>query len=355
MSVTATAPGKLFVLGEFAALKGAPALLMAVNRRVQIERLQRTEAGWEIHEEPDARVSIISIEELSGAPVEGTLAAAAARTLVEAGFSLPPRVLLRADRTALVDGYGQPLGLGSSAATAAAYVAVLAPDLDNNTMVSLAVAAHRRFQGGVGSGYDVACCCAGGLVEVSSQGGRLTRVGEECRPAPPPSTTSGMLPESLVLLVGRGKSIASTSVILSRLDGIQRENPLIGPLIQELGAASEAGCSAVRSGQDRQLVEAMRCFCAIEAELGELSGLKLVPQAVGMIANQLERLGGACKPSGAGCDLVVALVPRDARRSACALMTRAGWTPLELACDPVGIQVSREAPPGAAEHRLTRG
>ena len=79
----------------------------------------------------------------------------------------PARVVI--DSTAFFDPDGSKRGLGSSAATAVALVASLlalggieGEDLRLATY-PLAIAAHRNFQGGRGSGYDVAASCFGGL------------------------------------------------------------------------------------------------------------------------------------------------------------------------------------------------
>ena len=65
---------------------------------------------------------------------------------------------------------GRKLGLGSSAAAtvllAAAVMRIggIDPVLQRNTLVALAIAAHRRAHGGRGSGYDVVASAAGGVV-----------------------------------------------------------------------------------------------------------------------------------------------------------------------------------------------
>ena len=57
--IAATAPGKLFLTGEWAVLRGAPALVVAVDRVVRVE----------LHvEEGDGALSIESIAEEHGGP-----------------------------------------------------------------------------------------------------------------------------------------------------------------------------------------------------------------------------------------------------------------------------------------------
>ncbi|MFZ4616635.1 MAG: hypothetical protein ACOYM2_10640 [Rectinemataceae bacterium] len=79
----------------------------------------------------------------------------------------PARVVI--DSSAFFDPDGSKRGLGSSAATAVALVASLLAlgGLEDEGLrlatYPLAIAAHRNFQGGRGSGYDVAASCFGGL------------------------------------------------------------------------------------------------------------------------------------------------------------------------------------------------
>ncbi|MCB1843932.1 MAG: hypothetical protein KDI09_13295, partial [Halioglobus sp.] len=58
---------------------------------------------------------------------------------------------------------GSKLGLGSSAALAVALSAWLAPG-GRNALLSDALDAHRIFQGGEGSGVDIACAVHGGVI-----------------------------------------------------------------------------------------------------------------------------------------------------------------------------------------------
>ena len=61
MRVTASAPGKLVLLGEYAVLEGASALVLAVNRRARVTLTRIDEVAWEIVSptlELDARLQL---------------------------------------------------------------------------------------------------------------------------------------------------------------------------------------------------------------------------------------------------------------------------------------------------------
>lgn len=88
------------------------------------------------------------------------------RTMGHELMDLPYHVTL--DSTALSQANGRKAGLGSSAATTVATTAALWYLVTNTRPVPdqvfrMALSAHRRFQEGQGSGYDVACSTYGGV------------------------------------------------------------------------------------------------------------------------------------------------------------------------------------------------
>ena len=55
MQVIASAPGKLVLLGEYAVLEGAPALVMAINRRARVRMTAQSDGTCEVSA-PDLNV-----------------------------------------------------------------------------------------------------------------------------------------------------------------------------------------------------------------------------------------------------------------------------------------------------------
>src|SRR5690606_5365902 len=99
-------------------------------------------------------------------PAGGELVEAVVRTLEQAG-----RLRQDLDGELELDSSelsaDEKLGLGSSGAVCTAMVAALVtPGLAAEEVVGLCHRAHRRFQGGVGSGSDVFASFHGGLLEV---------------------------------------------------------------------------------------------------------------------------------------------------------------------------------------------
>ncbi len=125
----ATAPGKLILTGEYAVLDGAPALVVAVNRRVVAAR----------------RVGPRGSSPFLAA-VADELAARGRRDAANIAMSIAvdSRAFYDAPRPGLAP---VKLGLGSSAAvTVAATALALGEPLDRNLVFDIAAAAHARAQ-----------------------------------------------------------------------------------------------------------------------------------------------------------------------------------------------------------------
>ncbi|MFN0249773.1 MAG: hypothetical protein ACKV2T_23020 [Kofleriaceae bacterium] len=181
--MTATAPGKLIVTGEYAVLDGAPALVVAMDRRV-VARFARRDASA-----TPSRV-------IGSSPF---LLALAREIEVRYGAEAAARALsIVVDSSSFYDG-ARKLGLGSSAAVtvaatalalaASAVAATSAPaamtsqgtspqgamdasamtsgTIDRRAILAIADAAHAQAQGAMGargSGADIASAVYGGAI-----------------------------------------------------------------------------------------------------------------------------------------------------------------------------------------------
>ena len=204
-TIRTSAPGKLFLLGEYAVLEGAPALLAAVDRRVEVTIDESPTGFWQFSA-PNLGIFNLALGTDGSLPeglsdqlrahlrvfdeVRAAVQAAARRTQTQTQTQTQPQpqprtqppaqplaarlarpLAISIDSSALSRG-GHKLGLGSSAATATALTAALARalglTLDQGELFRLADAAHRSAQNGAGSGGDIAASVHGGLIRFAS-------------------------------------------------------------------------------------------------------------------------------------------------------------------------------------------
>lgn len=160
------APGKLMVIGEYAVLHGARALVTAVDAGIECRTVPR-QAGWWLHA-PDLGVDAPMAQ--AGADGRARLLTAAVAAGAEAfGPGSPMRVTVRG-RGALA---GRKVGLGGSAACVAGVLGAMAAAAGRDpaqhevrdAVFDLAFAVHRAHQRGRGSGADVAASVYGGWIE----------------------------------------------------------------------------------------------------------------------------------------------------------------------------------------------
>jgi phosphomevalonate kinase len=148
----ATAPGKLIVTGEYAVLDGAPAIVIAVDRRA-IARRNATPRG-------SSPFLLAVADEIAARRGAADPAATAA-------------LEVSVDSTAFYDRMTK-LGLGSSAAVTVAATALALGTADRHEVLEVALAAHARAQGPLGargSGADIAASVHGGTIVFSLPGG----------------------------------------------------------------------------------------------------------------------------------------------------------------------------------------
>ena len=173
-AVEASAPGKLFLIGEYAVLDGAPALLTAVDRRVHVRVETARDGRWSLTA-PNLGLDALDLGPVAGkrpvfaAGIEHKLAvfdAVCQEAETASGTQLDPAHVTIDSADFACDGH--KLGLGSSAAVAAALYAALTHaaglSLARRALAEGAIRAHRRAQNGAGSGGDVATAVYGGLI-----------------------------------------------------------------------------------------------------------------------------------------------------------------------------------------------
>jgi phosphomevalonate kinase len=318
VSATARAPGKLFLTGEWAVLRGAPALVAAVDRHASVTVrpggegvvVESVAEGRSDHLDPAA----------DGPLPEGDTGAVLAALRQRREPIRPLRIAV--DSCAFLVGE-RKLGLGRSAATLVAATAALAPDERPEQLLGRALEANALFQAGQGSGADVAASVHGGVVEVRRRPDGL-------------AVASRTLPAGLHLVAGWTGSPAPTTPLLVRFATAPTPRALA-----DLSAAAVAAADAVGRGDAATLLDAVERSAALLVRLGAELDLPLVTPTLATLVRVANRVGAAAKPSGAGAgDCGIALATSAAQAAAVrAAWQDAGILPLPVQVAACGVSV----------------
>jgi phosphomevalonate kinase len=260
-----SAPGKVFLMGEYVVLAGGTAVVAAIDRRV-------------------------TGRFVPGGNPSSPLVAEVARMMPNP--HLPPGAP-EIDSGALLVGE-RKLGLGSSAATAATAAGALALaqgwniEARRSAILSIAMSAHRAAQQGRGSGADVAASVLGGIIAFSRPPGAEPSI----RSLPP-------LPCELVVF-----STGSPSPTVDHLRAVERlaehDRDTYVTRMTELRVAAETFLRGYQAGDTARLIAAAAAAGTTLDALGRDADFPIVIPALGFAAKLARELGGAAKPSGAG-------------------------------------------------------
>lgn len=317
-----TAPGKLILTGEYAVLRGAPALVVAVNRRA-IARRDAVRGS-----SPFLLAVAAELAERRGATDP------AAKAALE----------IAVDSSAFYDAHGTKLGLGSSAAvTVAATACALANAGAGNArdvIFEIAAAAHARAQGDKGargSGADIAAAVYGGTI-VYTISARPTR---------------SRWPEQVALVpFFTGAPADTTSLVAQVMAARESRRSDVDAALDAIGDASRAACGAITAPGElaaTAVVAAMTLAGAGIDRLALATGVDLVPACVTRARAALTRLGGTAKTTGAGGgDVGVAVIPATSGQGLDAsevtrILIESGCKPLRLSVEETGVDIGPDA------------
>jgi mevalonate kinase len=308
-TVTASAPGKLILAGEHAAVYGRPALVAAVDARLEAAATETDHAGVELDlgdigvretvSGADLRAyaerarehwrsfaadpSPHAFRELRGEDPAHLAKVALGETMLAHGGGVEPRWSVRIESRLPLGG-----GMGSSAATAAALIGAALRLLDRPadlaTIEPLVLETERR-QHGSPSGVDGAVVLRGGVqwVERVESGLRF-----EALPA-----GSSLLAELRVMDTGTpGQATGEVVAAVRQLR--DADLAAFDLLLDRLEAAARRLRDALVANDGPALAAAMH-----DAQRG-LERAGVVPLAVRQLARRIEARGGAAKVSGAG-------------------------------------------------------
>ena len=324
MRITASAPGKFVLSGEYAVLDGAPAVCVAVDRRAVVT-IETYAGDHHVVRAPGFTTATGRFEAdegglawLSGGGDFGLFEAmwSVSRPVAEAG-----PVAISLETGAFRDpASGSKIGLGSSAALAAA-LAVALEAMGGACARDAAHAGHRLFQGGSGSGVDVACSLAGGVIEYRMRDRQS---------------------KSLVWPRGLHCSVLWSGVAAGTRGRIARFGEQPGsPSRSALHDASSAVAAAMMDGRATAVLAALGEYAAVLQRFDAAHGLGIFDAGHGSLAGAPDVEGVAYKPCGAGGgDIGVALATsRASLASFEQVAARSGFTRLALGIDPRGAML----------------
>jgi phosphomevalonate kinase len=353
--IEARAPGKLVIVGEYAVLCGAPGIAVAVNVPA-IARLEPLPG-------PDSELRIPDTGECFGfrldaggaprwlgkspgalgLPLESCIATLAAQGLWPAGLSA---CRLELDTAAFhrKDAAGQrsKLGLGSSAAVLVALMAVLlehakAARPEQEELIALCCAAHRKLQGGSGSGIDVATAVAGGVIGIAARA-----EAEGLR------TTPLDWPAGLHMLAIWSGNSASTPAMLARLQDYRtRQAGACAGHMARLGEIAGRTLSAWQHADVPAVLAALDSYASALQELDRDAGIGIYGGGHTAMRELARAHGAVYKTSGAGGgDFGLALGASGQALAALARdFTARGYHCLEAGFCAPGLAVSGSAQP----------
>ena len=274
--MNASAPGKLFLVGEYAVLEGGPAILVPVKQsaNVAIEASQKSEVISHT-----TTVEKRSLEQaLKHFPLLQALVTelGCQEQLKHAQLTLDTREFFR---------HKVKLGLGSSAALTVALVKLFEPHATAIEQLEKAVRCHLAFQKGVGSGADIALAAMDEPI--------IFQRGKSALPV--------VIPDDLQMLAIWSGAPASTTGYVEAVHKWRRNNPdayqsRISALLET--AATSVGC-LIKNDTD-QVLATIEQYDRDLQRLSKMSGVNFYNQTHLEMRKKVESQHCVYKPSGAG-------------------------------------------------------
>lgn len=355
MKLVAHAPGKIVLLGEYAVLADAPALAVAVDRRVSATLSDGHPNDGLIVDAPDVGITAARALIDEGGQLQWQSADDVPERLrlvsqVWDAFVAARGVRMGGLRLAIDTGgfFGRSavgrakLGLGSSAALTVALAAVLKtmgdPDVPDglarttNLDVDDLIGLHRGWQQGQGSGIDIAASLTGGLIGYRQPHG-TARARIQQLAWPPAGTCCAF--------IWSGEAV-STARALQRLAQWRADDPAAyRARMAELCTLAQT-LPQVLAGSARDFIALVADYAAALARLAQASGLTILTDGQAELARLAQREGMGYKPCGAGGDIGVAVADDPARLHRLRPhLDRLNLQVLPLAMAAQGLQVDR--------------
>ncbi len=284
--IVSKTPGKLVVLGEYAVLHGAPAMVIAVNRYCHVVITPSKDDSCHLVARTTEE-QVVKFEQgmTSGFEIVDTILR----------FFPGPRTYSAVIDTTELFKEGIKIGLGSSAAALTAWFGAWIAFSDKDIVVAdsknlrTLIGLHRAIQGGAGSGVDVAASLCGGVTCFQLDG------------CAEPQTRAVELPKGVVFASVFTGSAAATPDYLKRYQKWRAAAPNECAMHQRIMTEiSEKGVHAADANDAEVFLEAINEYGKSLEILGAQIGSEIFTRDHYNVKKIADLLGVSYKVSGAG-------------------------------------------------------
>ena len=349
LKVSVLTPGKLIILGEYAVLEGAHALVAAINRYAKVEITNANSNYYELKTDYlpissikfkfDAQGKILFIPEMR-VNQRDTIkffietCESSLKFLQLYNKSITPCTIVL-DTSQFYNKVGDSkLGLGSSAALTVALFTALAKFagflVSKSVLFFNALKIHNRAQGGMGSGIDIAASVFGGVLDY--------KMSLEKKVLP---KNRQILEDIHIVPIWSGQS-TSTKHYLTQLNAFREKNQQsYKRIMHRLIELANSGCYAYKTKNHTNFMHIITDYYGTLMHLGEESGLAIISHEHRSISKIVKDAGGVYKPSGAGGgDLGLAFCPsKQIVKNVRSAINKSKYRIIDLQITDQGVQV----------------
>lgn len=306
--ISAKAPGKLILLGEYSVLEGAPSLVAAINRfcHVHIRKNGFSIFGLEamnldmpdltFHLDESGKVKLAGNSPYTSEKRTDFLIEVINYVASRYEGTIPGAYISIDTGDFYHKTSGNKFGLGSSAALTVALIRAMNEYMGQNrpadTLFSEAIKAHRAGQGRLGSGVDIAASAAGGVLEY------MMPSSEDDIPT---AIKHHQWPEGLYMTAVWTGTSASTRFMLEKVKQFRLASPdLYKNIMDGMKNIAADGCNAFANGNAEHFLDVIPAYLEQERKLGSAVGIEIISPSHQKITEIVGNVGGVYKPSGAG-------------------------------------------------------